>query len=166
MSQNAYIPYLRALRFGDPVQGTAACRYELQAAQSRRRSSAQGRLRLLSATTTKSYRKLNRPTKGVHITLIDFRYRFSSKVTSSRPFTFCAYLSQFSGFTAFPVLKLALLLFKHRHICIGAVPSTLILLSLTTKLIEMFLFIVCITLICIHVYAKKIQKIWKFFLKT
>ena len=49
MSQNAYIPYLRALRFGDPVQGTAACRYERQAAQSRRRSSTQGLLCLLCA---------------------------------------------------------------------------------------------------------------------
>ena len=32
----------RAPRFGDPVHGTAACRYERQAAQSRRLSSAQG----------------------------------------------------------------------------------------------------------------------------
>ena len=39
VSQNAYILYIRALRFGNPVQGTAACRYERQAAQSRRRSS-------------------------------------------------------------------------------------------------------------------------------
>ena len=38
VSQNAYILYVRALRFGDPVKGTAACRYERQAAQSRRRS--------------------------------------------------------------------------------------------------------------------------------
>ena len=34
---------------------------------SKLRSSAQGLLRLLSATTTKTYRKLNRPTKGAHI---------------------------------------------------------------------------------------------------
>ena len=39
VSQNAYILYIRALRFGDPVQGTAACGYERQAAQSRRCSS-------------------------------------------------------------------------------------------------------------------------------
>ena len=34
VSQNAYILYIRAPRFGDPVQGTAACRYERQAALS------------------------------------------------------------------------------------------------------------------------------------
>ena len=34
---------------------------------SKLRSSAQGMLRLLSATTAKSNRKLNRPTKGAHI---------------------------------------------------------------------------------------------------
>ena len=36
---------------------------------SKLRSSAQGLLRLLSATTAKSNRKLNRPTKGAHIIL-------------------------------------------------------------------------------------------------
>ena len=35
VSQNAYILYIRAPRFGDPVQGTAAGRYERQAAQSK-----------------------------------------------------------------------------------------------------------------------------------
>ena len=30
VSQNAYIPYLRALRFRNSVQGTAACGYERQ----------------------------------------------------------------------------------------------------------------------------------------
>ena len=39
VSQNPYIPYLRAPRFWDPVQGTASCRYERQSPQSRRRSS-------------------------------------------------------------------------------------------------------------------------------
>ena len=39
VSQNPYIPYLRAPRFWDPVQGTVSCRYERQSAQSRRRSS-------------------------------------------------------------------------------------------------------------------------------
>ena len=39
---------------------------------SKLRSSAQGLLRLLSATTAKSNRKLNRPTKGAHIKMKDF----------------------------------------------------------------------------------------------
>ena len=39
----------------------------IMTSQIRRSCSAQGLLRLLSATTTKIYRKLNRPTKGAHI---------------------------------------------------------------------------------------------------
>ena len=59
---------------GTKVLGSGARHHRWQIRQpavlSKLRSSAQGLLRLLSATTTKSYRKLNRPTKGVHIKMM------------------------------------------------------------------------------------------------
>ena len=61
-------PYLMTCQDLCIVQGTTAGNGQ-PAVLSKLRSSAQGLLRLLSATITKSTRKLNRPTKGAHIIL-------------------------------------------------------------------------------------------------